>query len=109
MAAGFKPSKAFEPPEFPAPWRFHDDEGGLISDADGKPVAFLSSRFAGEDDAIVAKVSGMIVAAPELLAACLSAKQLLISDLEEPGRSVFWHLVAAIRKAGVTLEVEQSS
>lgn len=41
----------------------------------------------------------LIAAAPELLKACLAARALLIRDLEEPGRTVFWKLVDAISKA----------
>lgn len=35
----------------------------------------------------------------ELLTACEQAKNFLQTDLVEPGRSVFWNLVAAIRNA----------
>lgn len=41
----------------------------------------------------------LIAAAPELLEACKAAKKLLEPDLIEPGRRVFWKLVAAIAKA----------
>lgn len=41
----------------------------------------------------------LIAAAPELLAACMQAKKFLEPDLVEPGRTVFWNLVEAIRKA----------
>lgn len=36
---------------------------------------------------------------PELLAAAKQARDFLIDDLVEPGRTVFWKLVAAINKA----------
>jgi hypothetical protein len=41
----------------------------------------------------------LIAAAPELLEACRTAKRYLEPDLVEPGRTVFWSLVAAIAKA----------
>lgn len=45
--------------------------------------------------------AALIAAAPDLLAACKEAKKYLEPDLIEPGRTVFWHLVAAIAKAEV--------
>ncbi len=47
--------------------------------------------------------AALIAAAPELLEACQMAKKYLEPDLVEPGRTVFWKLVAALIKAGVTL------
>lgn len=41
----------------------------------------------------------LIATAPDLLEACRLAKKHLEPDLIEPGRSVFWALVAAIAKA----------
>lgn len=41
----------------------------------------------------------LFAAAQDLLEACRAAKQLLINDLQEPGRTVFWKCVAAISKA----------
>lgn len=41
----------------------------------------------------------LVVAAPDLLKACEVAKQYLEPDLIEPGRTVFWNLVEAIKKA----------
>lgn len=38
-------------------------------------------------------------AAPDLLEACKLAKKYLEPDLVEPGRTVFWKLVDAIKKA----------
>jgi len=40
-----------------------------------------------------------IAAAPDLLEACRSAKALLINHFNEPERTVFWQLVAAIARA----------
>jgi hypothetical protein len=39
-------------------------------------------------------------AAPDLFDAAMEAKDFLIGDLEEPGRTVFWKLIAALKKAG---------
>jgi hypothetical protein len=36
---------------------------------------------------------------PELVDAATAAKEFLINDLEEPGRTVFWRLVSALAKA----------
>lgn len=52
-----------------------------------------NSNHAGEDFVAAAAV------APELLEACKAAKQYLVPELEEPGRTVFWQLVDAIAKA----------
>lgn len=41
----------------------------------------------------------LIAAAPDLLEACEDARIFLQPDLVEPGRTVFWKLVAAINKA----------
>ena len=41
----------------------------------------------------------LINAAPDLLAACEQAKAYLKPELNEPGRTVFWNLVAALAKA----------
>lgn len=41
----------------------------------------------------------LIAAAPDLLEACKMAKKYLEPDLIEPGRTVFWKLVEAIKKA----------
>jgi len=42
----------------------------------------------------------LISAAPDLLAACKRAKELLVSEVtKEPDRTIFWELVSAIRKA----------
>lgn len=41
----------------------------------------------------------LFAAAPDLLEAAKAAKEFLMPDLVEPGRTVFWALVAAIKKA----------
>jgi hypothetical protein len=38
----------------------------------------------------------LVVAAPALLAACQRAKELLVHDLTEPGRTIFWEAANAI-------------
>lgn len=43
--------------------------------------------------------AALISAAPDLLEVAQMAKAHLIRELEEPGRTVFWKLVAAIAKA----------
>lgn len=50
-------------------------------------------------DAGTEELARLLAAAPELLAACEQAKNYLQTDLVEPGRSVFWSLVAVIAKA----------
>lgn len=41
----------------------------------------------------------LIAAAPEMFEALKAAKEFLVSDLEEPGRTVFWKVVSALDKA----------
>lgn len=41
----------------------------------------------------------LFAAAPDLYEACEQAKKYLERDLVEPGRTVFWNLVAALAKA----------
>ena len=41
----------------------------------------------------------LIAAAPDLLKVCKAAKKFLESDLVEPGRTLFWALVDAIKKS----------
>ena len=43
----------------------------------------------------------LIAAAPALFEACQDAKKYLEPDLVEPGRTVFWRLVAAIKNASL--------
>lgn len=65
---------------------------------DGRNVA--AAMIGGFDDmAEVDANACLIAAAPDLLAACQKAKKFLEPDLIEPGRTVFWELVAAIKKA----------
>jgi hypothetical protein len=44
----------------------------------------------------------LVAAAPHLFKACMAAKDFLIHDLEEPGRTVFWKLIEALKKSGWT-------
>ncbi|KKL67469.1 hypothetical protein LCGC14_2134710 [marine sediment metagenome] len=64
-------------------------EGMIYSESDGKTIATYDSDEDGD----------LIAAAPELLAACEAAKKYLEPDLVEPGRTVFWGLVKAIKSA----------
>ena len=90
----------------PGPWEYPEhayilsgsDDGPNFSGGDWEvlpplgesgPVAICSSR---ENDRLIA-------AAPDLLEACKAAKKFLEPDLVEPGRTVFWNLVEAIKKA----------
>ena len=41
----------------------------------------------------------IMIFAPDLLKVCIEAKQLLVNKLQEPERTVFWHLVDVINKA----------
>lgn len=41
----------------------------------------------------------LLAASRDLLKGCQKAKDFLVNDLEEPGRTIFWTLVDAIRKA----------
>lgn len=56
----------------------------------------LEEKYSHPD---VGKRSALEAAAPDLLEACRAAKKYLEPDLVEPGRTVFWKLVDAIRKA----------
>lgn len=60
----------------------------------GMPIARIESRL-GESDAN----GHLFSASPELYAACEDARKYLINEFEEPGRTVFWNLVAALKKA----------
>ena len=45
------------------------------------------------------KVATLCASAQDLLTACEAAREYLKPELDEPGRSVFWMLVAAVAKA----------
>lgn len=51
------------------------------------------------DQACEPQPASLFATAPRLLEACSAAKQFLVHDLEEPGRTVFWKLVDAIALA----------
>lgn len=87
----------------PGPWGW---DAGIVP-PDG-PERYADIYVDG-DDTIIARFNDqipegranarLIAAAPDLLVAAKAAKKFLIDDLEEPGRTVFWGLVAAISKA----------
>jgi hypothetical protein len=83
-------------------WRWEEDGRGVITrlvDENNFPI-IAPEEYAGTAWLEVAEgKKSLITAAPELLAACEQAKKYLETDLVEPGRSVFWNLVAAIAKA----------
>jgi hypothetical protein len=95
----------------PGPWSYrsqpHDDWGVVRAgrfiicqarDPDVYESADLDAHRRAKTDPWEANAR-LIAAAPDLLSACAAAKQFLIKDLEEPGRTVFWNLVDAIAKA----------
>ena len=93
----------------PGPWTLKEHRGKVYTDhgsdwlfgPDGKPIIhFHQADYDSEawfefDDAN----ARLIASAPDLLAACKTAKAFLVPDLEEHGRTVFWTLVDAIAKA----------
>lgn len=89
----------------PGPWHWHKSRTQLHLH-DGKSNCFsqVSMPSPHNQDQEFAPLyeanAKLIAAAPDLLAACMAAKSLLVGDLEEPGRTVFWKCVAALNKAG---------
>jgi hypothetical protein len=47
---------------------------------------------------VIAAIIDAETGLPDLIKACLAAKKYLEPDLVEPGRTVFWNLVAAIKR-----------
>lgn len=88
----------------PGPWVCEPVTDGIGIRARGPAVsgyvAIVGTNW-GHDDQIREQQANalLISAAPDLLAACEKAKKFLVPDLVEPGRTVFWELVFAIRKA----------
>jgi hypothetical protein len=63
---------------------------------------FAIHGFGGEEkwnEPVLDANARLMAASPELLEAAKAAKKYLEPDLVEPGRTVFWKLVAAIAKA----------
>lgn len=66
----------------------------------GRAIAQVKqSEMAPRTDEELEAIAQLIVSVPDLLEACKTAKKYLEPDLIEPGRAVFWKLVAAIAKA----------
>lgn len=77
----------------PAPWILDKPDKlrrTIITAADG-----IVTIMTGVEDAD----AQLMAAAPELLAACEAAKKFLEPELKEPGATVFWQLVGAIKQA----------
>jgi hypothetical protein len=70
-------------------FKFHPRRYPEILDADGVPV--------GREDAVdIVRACNNF---DQLLAVCKAAREYLIPDLVEPGRTVFWKLNAVITEA----------
>lgn len=91
------------PPETPlSVYGIHGNAKGFVRiyACDPGPDRDFTIAFARDVDADTRIANAqLIAAAPELLEACNAAKKYLERDLIEPGRTVFWNLVAAIAKA----------
>lgn len=89
----------------PGPWNLRPDpddrEAWIVVDASHSSfrVCDISPRFEAKEELCNAR---LIEAAPDLFNAAMQAKDFLIRDLKEPGRTVFWNLIAALKKAGWT-------
>lgn len=77
----------------PGPWKRKDTPDYAEIHPSSGELRQAIALVGAPDDA------NLIAAAPDLLKACKAAKALLINELNEPGRTVFWVLVDAIRKA----------
>lgn len=64
--------------------------------ADDKRIAVVHCRPGNAEDNANAD---LFAAGPELYAACEDARKYLINEFDEPGRTVFWKLVATLKKA----------
>lgn len=90
------------------PWLIASDDDChdmkfIVSPAQTYTIATLTTSAGVSDDLLIANAH-LVAAAPELLEACEAAKEFLVPNLVEPGRTVFWKLVAALEKAkGVAL------
>jgi len=82
----------------PGPWKVSRGAQNHPYSIEGptKTVAFIKMQTEMETTDGNAR---LIASVPDLLQACEAAKKYLEPDLVEPGRTVFWNLVAAIKKA----------
>ena len=67
--------------------------------AEAERTYSLNCTLLAERDAAQARIRELEAAQAGLLEACHAAKKYTQGDLVEPGRTVFWKLVAAIAKA----------
>lgn len=83
----------------PGPWVWH--KRLLISRQEYRPgyVAEVLVCECVHDQMPDEAAAALIAAAPEMFEALRAAKEFLVSDLEEPGRTVFWKVVSALDKA----------
>lgn len=83
------------------PWRY-DEENKAVVDSTNTVVRVSGiSQPCGyvPDDDLSYAHGRLLAAGPDLLKACEEAKEFLIGEFNEPGRTVFWNLAAAIAKA----------
>ena len=92
------------------PWAYNDR---LAEDGDKETAVYGHSKHLSEPVCVIphdditengykeVKANArLIAAAPQLLAVCKRAKELLVPEVtKEPDRTIFWELVAAIEKA----------
>ncbi len=70
-----------------------------VVDTDSSTITRSGETWCEHGTRISEANAQLIAAAPELYEACAQAKKYLEPDLVEPGRTVFWNLVAALAKA----------
>jgi len=77
----------------PGPWSHAP--AGVIIGADGRRICIVPARL---DESDIAD-GDLIAAAPELLEAAVTARDILKPYFDEPLRTAFWKLADAIAKA----------
>lgn len=82
------------------PWRYDEDNKAVLDSTNTVVrVSGIAQTFGYVPDDDPSYAHGrLLAAAPGLLKACEEAKEFLIGEFGEPGRTVFWNLVAAINK-----------
>lgn len=83
----------------PIPWHrpASDPEHGAITVV-GDALQMVCLVYGKNPDEQSANAD-LVIAGPELLAACKEAKELLVRELRPPGSTLFWKLVDVIAKA----------